>query len=72
MKALNIGGTNIVGLYTSALFNLEKIYATKSHLSYLDTSNAKALRLLDIRDTNIIYINSTMLVNLEELLISNS
>ena len=72
MKALNIGRSNIAGLYASSLFNLEELYASKSHLTYLDTGNAKALQLLDIRDTNISYINTTRLVNVEELQVGDS
>ena len=67
-----IDDTYVKELITDKLYNLEILYATKSHLTYLDCSNLKQLHTLYIRDTNISYINTTKLVNLEELHVGHS
>ena len=67
LKLLDISGTNIIGLDTSSFIKLEKLYADKSKLAYLDTKNFRSLKILSIRNSNIHYISATALTNLEEL-----
>ena len=65
LKLLNIVGTSISYIDTTALVKLETLYVANSKLDSLDTSNLKQLKGLVIDGTNIRQLDVTALIKLE-------
>ena len=67
MRVLIISGTSIKILDTSCLINLEQLFAQQSKMSYVDTNNLNALKVLDVSMTNVNSVRMSGLTSLVRL-----